>query len=111
MIVVTACGLDGLLLLLAAGKSAGVGLWLPLRTDSQPSFPKNLIEGERCSDAATAGELSTLVGSAFDGSSTDGATAELFDADGETASNEAVASVSNSYRFAPTSTVSSLYNA
>jgi hypothetical protein len=112
-IVCTACGdacLVGLLLLAVTGDAGVVGLpWL-FRKASQPSFPKNLIKGERCADS-TGASLSALIASVFTATCAGGAGVLPFvESDADDASTVAAASVSSSYSFAPTSTVSSLHN-
>lgn len=116
--VVVAFGLDGVVL--AVGDD-GVGL----RIASQPSLPKNLMDGARCSDdIAVAGAFSALIGSGLSDcggsglsdcggsglSDGGGGAGELLVLGADVASTVAVASVSSSYKFAPTSTVSSLSN-
>ena len=108
-IVCTARGDDGAVVLLDTAASDGLS---PFLTASHPSFPRNLIDGVRCE---TLSELSLVASASFSAAL---AISGLLDLSASLvasallasvgASAVASASVSISYKRAPTSTVSSL---
>jgi hypothetical protein len=91
----------------------------PLKTCAQPSFPRNLMDGTLlflASFVCTGVAFTTGCGSSFFTCTgvafTTGCGSSFFTwtSAGSAATTEASASVSSSYRSAPTSTVSSLTN-